>query len=92
VPDSYEYFVGFRKGYFKALLDVCNFWDDRSNFIKYLRLTSHSKVGFVLRKLLENRERFMQAGIDVDIVITNKELEQLKNGRGKNKIKKENAG
>jgi hypothetical protein len=76
----------YRQGYFKALLDVKNWWENHSESIKYLRLGSYKGALLILEKLLEVREDLMLLGMDAEIgSLSHKDMEKI---RGKKPVGK----
>lgn len=65
----------YRSGYFKALLDVKNYFDSHSNVLKHLRMYSSKKIPSLLQAFIDNRERMILEGDDVEIKL------EVQNGR-----------
>ena len=65
----------YRSGYFKALLDVKNYFDSHSNVLKRLRMYSSKKIPLLLQAFIDNRERMILEGDDVEIKL------EVQNGR-----------
>lgn len=67
--NSYE--MGFRKGYFKALLDEENWFSEHSDSLKYHKMYNAKMIPKVLHALVDGRESLMKTG-DAEIVYNKK--------------------
>lgn len=68
--NSYE--MGFREGYFKALLDEENWFSEHSDNLKYYKMYNAKTIPKVLHALVDGRESLMKTG-DVKIVYNKKD-------------------
>jgi guanylate kinase len=73
---DYYFDTGYRKGYFKALLDINNFFDNYSEMIKYHRLNNSKRIKQVLQAILEGREFMLEYGADVDFILVRDKANQ----------------
>jgi hypothetical protein len=67
-----DYFldVEYRKGYFKALMDVNNFLDTHSNVMKHYRLNNSKNLKMLFKAMLEGQDALMKYGEHADIHVT----------------------
>lgn len=67
VLHSFDY----RKGYFKALLDIANYTDDHSVMLKYIKQRKFTFLVNLIKYLLKNGDvldLFMVYGGDIDVI------------------------
>jgi hypothetical protein len=70
-----------KSGYFRALDDLWDYWNEYKGAIKKLKLSGYDSVGFVIKKLIENRQQFFYLGKDLDMEITEEEIEAYKKNK-----------
>jgi hypothetical protein len=61
--------VQYEKGYLKALIDIKNLFEARSDSMKHLRLNNSKGISRIMSAVIENRREFMESGGDSKIVI-----------------------
>lgn len=61
----------YRQGYFKALLDIKNYFDTHTNSLKHLKMYNSKKIPLLLQAFVENADEMMMWGEDVDLVLSN---------------------
>ena len=76
-------------GYFKALFDICEYWEKHQDAIKGLKLNNFEGVRFMFKKFIQYRRDFFIYGCDLDIPITFEEIINLKTKKAKQKLRKE---
>ena len=59
----------FRRGYFQALLDVKNYFDNHSESLKIHKMYNSKKIPILLQAFIDNREKMMLEGDMVEIII-----------------------
>lgn len=69
LENDYSFDTNYRKGYFKALLDTNNFFEEYSQTIKDFRLNNINGLKKILKALLDGREYMMKYGYHVDFTI-----------------------
>lgn len=62
----------YRDGYFKALLDVKNWFEQHSNSMRYFRMYNAKGLTKILNAMIKDIEQFMEQGEDLEIVIPDK--------------------
>jgi hypothetical protein len=61
--------VAYRKGYFKALLDINNFFAKNTCTLKDFRLNNSKGIKQVLKALLDGRDFMIEYGENVDFTL-----------------------
>lgn len=71
-----NYFIDkvYHDGYFKALLDVKNWYENHSEIIKYYKLSNYNGILLILNKLIEKRNELMEYAEDIEIIIKPEEM------------------
>lgn len=60
----------YRQGYFKALLDVKNYFDTHSESLKYLKMYNSKKLPLLLQAFIDNADEMMMWGEDIDLKLS----------------------
>jgi hypothetical protein len=68
-----------KAGYFRALSDLQEYWNKYKTAIRQLKLSGYDGVEFLIKKLIENRQRLFYLGKDLDMEIKKEEIENFKN-------------
>lgn len=69
----------FRGGYLKALLDVKNYFDSHSDYLKYERMFNSKKIPLLLQAFIDNADRMMIEGDQIELVfVKNKDTKEMK--------------
>lgn len=66
IKDNFLY----RKGYFKALLDVKNYFDTHSDNLKYLKMYNAKKIPLLLQAFVENADEMIMWGEEIDLKLS----------------------
>jgi len=74
-----------KAGYFQALHDFWDFWNENKAAIRGYKLSAYDGVDFLLKKLMENRHTLFYVGRKLDIEITKEEMQEFRNKRTKKK-------
>lgn len=61
----------YRQGYFKALLDIKNYFDTHTNSLKHLKMYNSKKIPLLLQAFVENADEMMMWGEEIDLVLSN---------------------
>lgn len=61
----------YRQGYFKALLDIKNYFDTHTNSLKHLKMYNSKKIPLLLQAFVENADEMMMWGEDIDLKLSN---------------------
>jgi hypothetical protein len=67
--DNYYLDVAYRKGYFKVLLDINNFFDKYIGTIKDFRLNNSKGIKQVLKAILDGRAFMIEYGENAEFTI-----------------------
>lgn len=62
----------YRGGYLKALLDVKNYFDSHSDMLKHLRMYNSKKIPLLLQAFVDNADKMMLEGDNIDFVFDEK--------------------
>ena len=60
----------YRQGYFKALLDVKNYFDTHSETLKYLKMYNSKKIPLLLQAFVENADTMMLYGDNLNLKLS----------------------
>jgi hypothetical protein len=82
--------VKMKSAYFRALGDLEDYWNKYKEAIKHCKLSGYDSVGFVIEKLIGNRQQFYYLGKDLDMEITEEEIENYKLSLKPKKVSKKN--
>lgn len=71
---------GYRQGYFKALLDVKNYFDSHSEVLKHYKMYNAKKIQLLLEAFLENVDLMIICGDHIDLKLSadGKKVELMK--------------
>ena len=58
-------------GYFKALVDVKNYFDSHSDMLKCLRMYNSKKIPLLLQAFIDNSDRMMVEGDAIELKLLN---------------------
>jgi len=72
-----------KAGYFQALGDFWDFWNENKKAIRAFKLSSYDGVDFLIKKLIENEHKLFYTGRDFDIELTKEEIEEFINRKKK---------
>lgn len=61
---------GYRQGYFKALLDVKNYFDSHSEVLKYYKMYNAKKIQLLLEAFSENVDLMIIWGDHIDLKLS----------------------
>jgi hypothetical protein len=67
-----------KAGYFKALSDMREFWQENKVAIRAFKLSAYDGVDFVLEKIEKNRHALFYHGRNLDIGITKEEMQEFR--------------
>ena len=60
----------YRQGYFKALLDVKNYFDTHSDNLKYLKMYNSKKIPLLLQAFLDNVDTMIIWGEHIELKLS----------------------
>ena len=61
----------YASGYFKALVDVKNYFDSHSDMLKCLRMYNSKKIPLLLQAFIDNSDRMMVEGDAIELKLLN---------------------
>jgi hypothetical protein len=67
-----------KSGYFRALSDVDDYWKKYRTAIRQYKLSGYDGVSFLLKKLIENRQKLYYQSDGLDMEITKEEIDKFK--------------
>jgi len=79
-----------KAGYFRALSDFSDFWQENKNALKIYKLSAWEGVDFLIKKLIENRNGLYYFGRDFDIEFSKEEIEEYRMRKNKNFYRRKN--
>lgn len=62
--------LDYNQGYFKALVDVKNYFDSHSDVLKHLRMYSSKKIPLLLDAFIRYHEKMIIVGDQIDLKLT----------------------
>jgi len=74
-----------KSGYFKALSDFQDFWQENKAAIRDYKLSAYDGVDFLIKKLIENRQGLFYMDRNFDIQFTKEEIEEFRERKNKKK-------
>lgn len=60
----------YEQGYFKALVDVKNYFDSHSDTLKHLRMYNSKKIPLLLDAFIRYHEKMIKVGDAIDLKLT----------------------
>ena len=63
-----NYSFDYRNGYFKALLDVKNYFDSHSETLKNNKIYNSKKIPKLLQLFIDNCEKMMMYGDEIELI------------------------
>lgn len=66
IKDNFLY----RQGYFKALLDVKNYFDKHSESLKHNKMYNSKKIPLLLQAFLDNADELIMWGDEIELVLS----------------------
>lgn len=60
----------YRKGYFKALLDVKNYFDKHSESLKCLKMYNSKKLPLLLQAFIDNADELIMWGDEIELKLS----------------------
>ena len=66
IKDNFLY----RQGYFKALLDVKNYFDKHSESLKCLKMCNSKKIPLLLQAFIDNADEMMMWGDEIELKLS----------------------
>ena len=62
--------LDYNQGYFKALVDVKNYFDSHSDMLKHLRMYNSKKIPLLLDAFIRYHEKMIIVGDQIDLKLT----------------------
>ena len=60
----------YRQGYFKALLDVKNYFDEHSESLKHLKMYNSKKIPLLLQAFIDNADEMIMWGDEIELELS----------------------